>query len=156
MKLTTLVLLVAAAFPLVSLAEAPTGTTSDEQVLLQQYQADKRGVYADNLHLTEAESKAFWPVYDQYEAELSKLDHRFVELVNQYAAKYDGLTDEQAAGMLKDRLAIDRERVDLRVKYCRRVAEILPGRKALRFAQLDARIRNAQLRNIYSIIPLAR
>lgn len=156
MKLATVVLFVVSAFPLASIAGEPGGTTSDEQVLLQQYQADKRAVYAENLNLTDDEAKAFWPVYDQYEAELSKLDHRFVELINDYAAKYDTLTDEQAAGMLKERLAIDDKRGELRVTYCERVAKVLPGRKALRFAQLDARIRNAQLRNIYSIIPLAR
>lgn len=157
MKLATLVLAFAvSAVPLASLAQAQTGTTDDEQVLLQRYATNKRDVYSEYLTLTDTEGNAFWPVYDQYEADLKKLDERFVALINDYAASYDTLTDAKAASLLKERLEIDRERVDLRSKYCERVAKVLPGRKALRFAQIDARIRNAQLRNIYSIIPLAR
>ena len=77
-------------------------------------------------------------------------------MINDYAAKYDTLTDAQALAMLKDRLAIDKKRTELRVKYCEKVAKVLPGKQALRFAQLDARIRNLQMSNLYSVLPLAR
>ena len=157
MKLVTLALaFVVTAFPLASFAQDAASTAADEQVLLKQIQTNKRGVFADNLKLTESESKAFWPVYDQYEADLKKLNDRFLQLINDYAAKYDTLTDEQAASMLKDRLTIDRKRTDLRVKYCDRIAKVLPGKKALRFAQLESRIDNLAMRNLYSVIPLAR
>lgn len=157
MKLVTLALaFVVTAFPLASVAQDTSGTAADEQVLLKQIQTNKRGLYADNLGLTESESKAFWPVYDQYEADLKKLNDRFLQLINDYAAKYDTLTDEQAAAMLKERLGIDRTRTDLRVKYCERIGKVLPGRKALRFAQLESRIDNLAMRNLYTVIPLAR
>lgn len=156
MKLASLALaLLVAAAPVASYAQ-DTSTAADEQILLKQIQNDKRGVYARYLDLTEAQSKAFWPIYDQYEAETKKLDDRFLELINDYAAKYDTLTDAQAQVMLKDRLQIDKKRTDLRIKYCDKVAKVLPGKQALRFSQLDARIRNIQLRNLYTILPLAR
>ena len=141
--------------PAAALANDDAGLTSDEPVLLQQYVANKRAIYQENLTLTDAESAAFWPIYDQYEAELKVLDDRFVELINLYAAKLDSLTDAEASAMLNERLEIDRKRVDLRVKYCQKVDEVLPGIKALRFSQIDTRIRNAQLSNLYSILPLA-
>lgn len=156
MKLASLALaLLVAAAPVASHAQ-DTSTTADEQILLKQLQNDKRGVYGSYLDLTEAQSKAFWPIYDQYEAESKKLDDRFLELINDYAAKYDTLTDAQAQVMLKDRLEIDRKRTELRIKYCDKVAKVLPGKQALRFSQLDARIRNLQMRNLYTILPLAR
>jgi hypothetical protein len=156
MKLASLALaLIVAASPLASIAQDVT-TSADEQILLKQVQTNKRGVYADYLKMTDAESKAFWPIYDDYEAQLKKVDDRFMAMINDFASKYDTLTDAQAAEMLKERLALDRKRVDLKVKYTERIAKVLPGKKALRFAQLESRIDNLMRRNLYSIIPLAR
>jgi len=42
------------------------------------------------------------------------------------------------------------------VKYTDRIAKVLPGKKALRYAQLESRIENLTQRNIYTLIPLAR
>ncbi len=61
--------------------------------------------------------KAFWPVYDEYEAQLKKIDDRYMAMINDYATKYDTLTDAEATQMLKERLAIDRKRVELKIKY---------------------------------------
>jgi hypothetical protein len=156
MKLASLALaLIVAAAPLASIAQ-DVAASADEQVLLKRVQTDKRGIYADYLKLTDAESKAFWPVYDEYETQLKKIDDRYMAMINDYVSKYDTLTDAQAADMLKERLAIDRKRLDLKDKYMQRIAKVLPGTKALRFAQLESRIDNLMRRNLYSIIPIAR
>jgi hypothetical protein len=156
MKLATLALaLIVTAFPLASIAQ-DLSVSADEQVLIKQIQTNKRGVYAQYLNLSEAESKAFWPVYDEYEAHLKKVDDRFLAMLNDFAAKYDTLTDEQAASMLKERMTIERKRVDLKARYSERFSKVLPGKKALRFVQLESRIDNLMRRNIYSLIPLAR
>jgi hypothetical protein len=155
MKLASLALaLIVAASPLASIAQDVT-PSADEQILLKRVQTNKRGVYADYLKMTDAESKAFWPVYDEYEAQLKKIDDRYMAMINDYATKYDTLTDAEATQMLKERLAIDRKRVELKIKYTDKFAKVLPGKKALRFAQLESRIDNLMRRNLYSIIPLA-
>jgi hypothetical protein len=155
MKLASLALaLIVAASPLASIAQDVT-PSADEQILLKRVQTNKRGVYVDYLKMTDAESKAFWPVYDEYEAQLKKIDDRFMAMINDFVAKYDTLTDAEATAMLKDRLTLERKRVDLKAKYTDRFAKVLPGKKALRFAQLESRIDNLMRRNLYSIIPLA-
>lgn len=156
MKLASLVLtLIVAASPLASVAQDAT-TSADEQILIKQIQTNRRGVYAEYLKLTDAESKAFWPIYDEYEAQSKKLVDRYLAMLNDFAAKYDTLTDAEAAEMLKERLAIERKRLDLKAKYTDRIAKVLPGLKALRYAQIESRIENLTQRNLYSLIPLAR
>jgi hypothetical protein len=156
MKLASLALaLIVAASPLVSVAQ-DASTSADEQILIKQIQTNRRGVYAEYMKLTEAESKAFWPIYDEYEAHRKKLADRYLAMVNDFAAKYDTLTDAQAADMLKERLAIERKRLELKARYTDRIAQVLPGRKALRYAQIESRIENLSQRNLYTIIPLAR
>jgi hypothetical protein len=98
-------LLVTALSPVVQAQDA--GLSSDEQVLLKQVNTNKKTVYAENLGLTEAESAKFWPIYDEYEAKVKPLQDRFVANVNKFAEKYDGMTDADAAAILKEKMAIE-------------------------------------------------
>jgi Spy/CpxP family protein refolding chaperone len=142
-----------AATPLVAPAQ-DAGLASDEQILLGKVNSDKRAMYAEYLELTDAEAAKFWPVYDDYEARIKKVDDRFLTLVNSFAEKYATLTDADAATMLKEKMAIEKERAALKQTYTKKIAKVLPARKALRYAQLETRIENLIRRNVYSLIPL--
>jgi Spy/CpxP family protein refolding chaperone len=150
------VLALLAALPVASHAKDPVSLNADEQVLIKQIQADRRVLYADNLGLTEAESAKFWPIYDEYEAKRQKLEERYVAMVNDFANKYDSLTDAQAEKILQERMEIERKQLELKEEYTKKFAKVLPGKKALRYAQIESRITNLLRRNLYSVIPLAR
>jgi len=146
-------------FPLASPAQDAAATTVpkvDEQILLKQVMNDKRSVYAHNLNLTDAESKAFWPVYDEYEAKVKKLDDRLLALINEFAEKYDSMTDKDARPMLDEKLAIEAKRMALKQTYTKKIAKVLPPIKALRYSQIETRIEIIVRTNIYNLIPLAR
>lgn len=131
------------------------GLATDEQILLKQVMTDRRATYAKNLGLSEAESGAFWPVYDEYEAKVKKVNDRFLALVNDYVAKYPALTDADATAMLKEKMAIERDRSALKQAYTKKVARVLPPVKALRYAQIETRIDYMARRDVYGLIPLA-
>lgn len=148
--------LVVTAFPLVSHAQAATeGVAADEQVVVRQVMTDKRSVYARNLGLTESESRAFWPIYDEYEAAAKKLDDRFLDNLNRFADKYDSLTDADAKEVLKTKMSIEKDRMALKQKYTAKVAKVLPPKKALRYAQIETRVETIVRSNVYTLIPLA-
>ena len=142
------------AVPHVTLAQ--DSVKADEQIVIKQIQTDRRAVYAQNLNLTDDESEAFWPIYDEYEAAMKKVTDARLELLDQYAAKYDALTDADANGMLATRLKLDNEAFTIRQKYAKKVQKALPSVKALRYVQLQDRIDNILAGNMYSLIPLAR
>lgn len=151
------VALVAAALPGVAPAQqAAGGIKADEQIILRQIQTDKRAVYAQNLQLTDAESRAFWPIYDAYEAKVKKLDDAFIALVDEYAAKYGSMTDADAKKLLATKMKIEKERMLLKQEYTGKVAKALPPVKALRYAQVETRIENMIRRDVYGLIPLAQ
>jgi Spy/CpxP family protein refolding chaperone len=149
-----LALLITALAPLAHAQDS--GLASDEQILLKQVNTDKKALFAQNLGLTEEESAKFWPIYDEYEAKVKPLQDRLLSNINNFAMKYDTLTDEDAAAILKEKMAIEKEREALKQKYTAKVAKALPEKKALRYAQLETRIQLAVANNIYSMIPLAR
>jgi hypothetical protein len=141
----------------VPLAQAQdSGLASDEQILLKQVNTDKKTLFAQNLGLTEAESAKFWPLYEEYEAKVKPVQDRLLANINNFAMKYDTLTDDEAAAILKEKMAIEKEREALKQKYTAKFAKELPAKKALRYAQLETRIQLAVANNIYSMIPLAR
>lgn len=149
-------LLVTALSPVAQVMAQDTGLAADEQVLLKQISTDKKAMYVANLGLTEEESAKFWPIYDEYDAKQKPLQDRFVANLNHFAAKYDTLTDADAAAMLKEKMAIEKARDALRQKYTAKIAKVLPPKKALRFAQLETRIQIMMARSVYTLIPLAR
>jgi len=133
-----------------------TGLATDEQILLKQIMTDKKAVYAQNLGLTEEESAKFWPIYDEYEAKVKKLSDRFLANLNAFAEKYDTLSEEDAAAILKEKMAIEKDRAAVKQAYTKKIAKALPAKKALRYAQLETRIDLMVQRNVYGLIPLAR
>lgn len=147
-------LVVAALAPLAHAQD--TGLASDEQILLKQVNTDKKTVYAQNLGLTEEESARFWPVYEEYEAKQKVIQDRFLANLNEFAAKYDTLSDADAAAILKEKMAIEKQGAALKQKYTAKIARVLPPVKALRYAQLETRVQLLLQRNVYSLIPLAR
>ena len=156
MRLAPLALALAlAALPVLSQAQ-DAGLATDEQILLKQVNTDKKAVFANYLGLTEEESAKFWPIYDEYERAVKPYQDRLLANVNNFAEKYDTLTDADAAAMLKEKMAIEKGREALKQKYTAKVAKVLPPKKALRYAQLETRIQLANAKDLYSLIPLAR
>jgi Spy/CpxP family protein refolding chaperone len=147
-------LLVTALSPVVQAQDS--GLASDEQILLKQVMTDKKAVIAKNLELTGSESEKFWPIYDEYEAKVKKVNDRLLANINTFAEKYDSLTEDDAAAVLKEKMAIEKEREALKQTYTKKFAKVLPPKKALRYAQLETRISIMAQRNLYSLIPLAR
>ena len=155
MRIASLALaLVVAACPLV--AQAQSGVKTDEQIIIKQVQSDRRAVYAQNLNLTDSESRVFWPIYDEYEAAAKKLTDKRLAMLDEYAAKYDALTDADADRLLAVRMQIDKETLALKQKYAKKIQKALPSLKALRYVQLQDRIDNMLASQAYAIIPLAR
>lgn len=156
MRLAPLVLALAiTALPALSQAQ-DAGLTSDEQILIKQINTDKKSLYAENLGLTEEESAKFWPIYDEYERALKGYQDRLAANINSFAEKYDSLTDADAAAILKEKMAIEKGRAELKQKYTAKIAKALPAKKALRYAQLETRVQVLIDRNVYGLIPLAR
>ena len=113
---------------------------SDVALLRQDIQSEKKQIIAANLQLTDAEATKFWPVYDQYNAELTELGNQKYALIKEYAQGFGKLTDEQALSLTRRSLALDEQLAQLRSKYVSIFNKALPGTKTATFFQMDRRI----------------
>ena len=70
----------------VMLGLTPLGLAQDKpadnmQILRDKIKADKKLVVATNMELTESEAKNFWPIYDEYQKDLQKINQRIAALL---------------------------------------------------------------------------
>jgi hypothetical protein len=112
----------------------------DAALLRQDVRSEKKQIIAANLELTDTEATRFWPVYDQYSAELTELGDQKYALIKEYAQGFGKLTDEQALSLIKRSLALDEQLAQLRSKYVTIFNKVLPGTKTATFFQMDRRI----------------
>ena len=123
---------------------------------IQQVRAGKRQLVTDNLKLTPEEGNKFWPIYEQYQSELQGINKRTFELVKKYAEAYNAgpIADAKAKELMAESLAIDESELKLRKAYTAKIEKALPAAKAVRYIQIEQKIRAAIRYELASGIPL--
>ena len=132
--------LMAAMLTLAALSPAQAQVRSEVAMDRAQLQSDYQAIVAVNLTLTEDQAKVFWPQYRQYRTEMSKVGDRMVELVLGYAKSIDTLTDEQAAKMLDDYLAIKRDELKVRTSWVPKFRKLIPAKSVTRLFQIENKL----------------
>jgi hypothetical protein len=142
---------------------APLGLAQEKpadnmEILRDKIRADKKLVVATNMELTESEAKGFWPIYDEYQKDLQKINQRMVNLLESYADDFrnKSLTDDKAKKLINDAVAIDKAEADLKSTYAPKLAKVLPIRKVVRYLQIENKIRAIVKYDIASGVPLVR
>ena len=137
-------------------AASPTVSDQDVQLLRQDIRSRKKQLIAANLPLTDAEAVKFWPVYDQYAAEVTKIGDARFAVIKEYAANYNTLTDAQAQDLITRSIGVDESFVQLRLKYVPIVQKVLSGKKTAMFFQMDKRVALMIDLQLASAIPLVQ
>jgi hypothetical protein len=126
-------------------------------VLRDKIKADKKLLVAENLGLSDAESKVFWPVYEDYQKELAGINDRLLKTIQSYAQDYNAktLTDDKAKSLMTETLAIEQAEVALKKKYLDKLNGIIPPIKAARYMQIENKLRAIVRFDLAGNIPLA-
>jgi hypothetical protein len=134
----------------------PSITDEDIVLLRQDLRAKKMQVIGQNMSLSDAEAQKFWPIYNHYVKDLQEVNNQKYDLLKQYAHMWSTMTDQDAVIYVRHWLEVDAEVQALRVKYVPVVNQVLPGKKAATFFQLDRRLNMIIDLQLFSQIPLAK
>jgi hypothetical protein len=147
-----------ALFGLATHAVAQDKPADNMQILRDKLRADKKFVVATNMELTESEAKGFWPIYDQYQKDLQKINRRLANLLESYADDFrnKSLTDDKAKKLINEATAIDEAEANLKGTYAPKLSKVLPVRKVVRYLQIENKIRAVVKYEIASGVPLMR
>ncbi len=133
-------------------------TASNMEILREKVKADKKLLIAENLGLTDAEASAFWPIYDEYQQELEGINERLANVIQSYANEYNAntLTNDMANELMNEALAIEEAEVELNKKYLVRLNDVVPAKKAVRYLQMESKIRALVRFDLSTQIPLVQ
>lgn len=101
---------------------------------------EKKVAIAENMELTEAESDPFWELYNEYNAELFKVHTQRVNIIKDFAANYETMTDEKADALLNGSLDHQSNLLKLNKSYYKKFKKILPAGKAALYFQLENKV----------------
>ena len=124
------------------------------ELMRRDLRSEKKKIIAVNVPFTDTEATKFWPVYDQYAAEMTKHYDAFYPVIKDYAANQKTLTDDQALKMIKQWADIQVGLAQTRQKYIPMFEKVVPGKKAALFLQIDRRLYGLMDLQIASEVPL--
>jgi hypothetical protein len=152
--LTLAAMLLTTGFPAALLAEGQAdGINKQTESNANQ---DRRRLVADNLPLTPAEARLFWPIYELFMRDTADLVDRRQEIVARLGENFDEMTDEVAMELTLETLEYQEARLKLLKTYLPKYGKILPPKKLARYYQIEARIRAAVDVEIAQRIPFIK
>ena len=134
---------------------SPTVTESDIDLLRKDIRAMKMQVIGENMSLSDTEAQKFWPIYKHYADDLHEVHNAKYALLKQYAETWATMTDQDALIYVRRSMEVDAEAQAMRLKYVPVMNQVLPGKKAATFFQLERRLCLMVDLQLFSQIPLA-
>jgi hypothetical protein len=131
-------------------------TDADIQLLRSDIQADKNQIITHAMQFTDSESTAFWPVYRDYARDQQKVGDERVQLIKDYAQRYDTMDDAAAKNMVQRQLNVEAKLGNLRQEYWPKFEKALGAKRAAKFFQVDSRLSLLVNLQLVSEIPLLR
>jgi hypothetical protein len=130
-------------FGFASVRSAQDKPADNMQILRDKIKADKKLVVASNMELTEAEAKGFWPIYEQYQKELQKINQRLGKTLESYADdnRRKSLSDDKAKKLIDEAVAIDQDEANIKSTFAPKLGKVLPVKKVARYLQIENKIR---------------
>jgi hypothetical protein len=146
----------AATPPAATAPEAAADTSSQKQLNVAAARAERKAVVGQNMALTDDESRKFWPLYDEYEGKMDRIEDRHVIEIKEFARHFQNLTNADARKKLNEVMAISQSRLNVQSTYIPKFRAILSDVKVTRFFQIDNKLRALVQCQIAQIVPLAQ
>jgi hypothetical protein len=130
--------------------------TDDMEILREKLRADKKLVLAATLQLTDAEGKAFWPVYNAYQSDMVQHYDRVLALIESFSKNYQALSDEAARKLISDFLNLQSNHPAVLKKYAPQFLQVLPAKKVAQLYQIENKLRALVDYDLAQSIPLIK
>ena len=110
------------------------------ELLKSDMRTQKIAVITEAMQFTDKGASAFWPIYREYEIELSRIIDDRIELIKDYSQNYYNLTNEKAKELARQVFALEKRRTKLKKKYFKKFEKALSAITAAKFIQVENQI----------------
>ena len=140
----------------IGFAQSENFETGYIDILKKDIQTEAKKLVGENLEMTEDQENVFWPLYDEYVAELLELSNERLNVISSYMLDYYDLSDEKAEKLVNQAMDIEQKRLDLKRKYIAKMNEVLPAKLVGKYFQIDGYLQTLLTIQRQSTIPFIK
>jgi hypothetical protein len=126
------------------------------KLLQEDVRSEKSSIMAQVMEFDPDQAAKFWPIYRDYDVELTKLNDMRIANIDEYAHSYSSMTDAKADQLIQNAISYQKQRGELLAKYYERVKSEMGAIIAARFAQVENQLLLLIDLQIVSNLPVVR
>jgi len=143
-------------------AQTRGSAASDQELNMRAYiellrsdiRKSKSQIISQVMDFDSSQAATFWPIYQQFETDLSKIGDRTAALVHKYTTNYYQMTDTVADQLATELLSIEQQRNDLKKQYYQKFKQAMDAITAARFLQVENQLERIVDLQIASQLPV--
>lgn len=116
-------------------AQQPTQAQID--LLRSDIKSKKQQILTQVLGLNDADSQQFWPIYREYEVELSRIGDEKIQLLKDLDRDWDSLDIAKSDTYARKALKLEKDRAKLKEKYYKRIHKAMSSMTAAKWLQIE-------------------
>lgn len=104
---------------------------------------EKRAFIEEQLELTAEQGAKFWPIYDAYQEALRGFNQRRLDNILKYARAYNAgaIDDATATAIAEEALDLEKDEAGQMDRTFRKLRKAVPAVKAVRYLQVENKLR---------------
>jgi len=118
-------------------AQAETQNEQYMELLRQDLRTNKMAVMTEAMALTDDQGEVFWPIYREYQTDLSKIGDKRIVMIKDFAEHYEDMTGDKAKDLMKIWFGQKKDQLGLLEKTSKKIAKATDPVTAARFIQIE-------------------
>jgi hypothetical protein len=124
----------------IGIASAQDRADAMARLLRTDLASKKTEMMSKALLLSSAEGAKFWPVYNEYQAEMGRFNDERQALIKNYVQNFRTLDDAKAKELTDKSLELQERRLSLLRKYVGDMEKVLPMKQVAKFFQVESQM----------------
>jgi hypothetical protein len=118
--------------------------------------AERKDIINAIMQFNDSDATKFWPIFQQYDAELTTIGDGRMKLIVDYARNYENLTNEQADALMSKAFELEAQRAILKKKYFDKMKAQLYATQAAKFFLVENQIQHIIDLQISASLPVVQ
>ena len=114
---------------------------NEADILQTSFGMARREIVKSFVILKDDQTEAFWKLYDEYDTKRMKYGKERIELLTDYAQKWDSLTSEEADKMVLKSIDLNKKTDKLITSYYKKIKKNTSTGVAIKFYEVETYIR---------------
>jgi hypothetical protein len=110
------------------------------ELLKSDVRAEKVAIVNEVMEFTDQEASRFWPVYREYDRQLTMIVDDRIRMIKQFSEYYGTFDDKMSKKIAETAFRLEARRTNLKRKFFPRFSKAVGAKRAAQFFQLERQI----------------